>query len=130
VIQVTVDEAGRLTVDEAWAAVDVGRHIINPLNAENNAQGGVMEGISHALGQEITIENGRAVQSNFDDYPLLRMREAPQVHVRFIETDHDPTGLGEPTLPPAIPALCSAIYAATGTRIRSLPISRHDLSRA
>ena len=130
VVQVTVDEGGRLTVDEAWAAVDVGRHIINPLNAENNAQGGVLEGISHALGQEITIENGRAVQSNFDDYPLLRMREAPPVHVRFIETDHDPTGLGEPTLPPAIPALCNAIHAATGVRIRSLPISRHDLSRA
>ncbi|MEJ2538817.1 MAG: molybdopterin-dependent oxidoreductase [Gemmatimonadota bacterium] len=130
VVQVSVDERGQLSVDEVWAAVDIGRHIINPLNAENNAQGAVMEGISHALGQEITIANGRAVQANFDDYPLLRMPQAPRVHVRFIETDYDPTGLGEPPLPPAIPALCNAIFDATGTRIRSLPISKHDLSRA
>ncbi|HSM06973.1 MAG TPA: molybdopterin cofactor-binding domain-containing protein, partial [Longimicrobiales bacterium] len=130
VVQVTVNERGQLSVDDVWAAVDVGRHIINPLNAENNAQGGAIEGISHALGQEITISEGRVVQTNFDDYPLIRMSESPRVHVQFIETDNDPTGLGEPTLPPVIPALCNAIYAATGTRIRSLPISKHDLSRA
>ena len=128
VVRATVSREGELTVDEVWAAVDVGRHIINPLNAENNAQGGVIEGISHALGQEITIADGRTVQANFDEYPLIRMAQAPRVHVRFIETDNDPTGLGEPTLPPAIPALCNAIHAATGVRVRSLPISRHDLS--
>mgnify|MGYP005851351825 CR=1 FL=1 len=130
VVQATVDRDGGLSVDQAWAAVDVGRHIINPLNAENNAQGGVIEGISHALGQEITIADGRAVQANFDEYPLIRMAESPPVEVRFVESDNDPTGLGEPTLPPAIPALCNAIFAVTGTRIRSLPISKHDLSWA
>ncbi len=128
VVRATVSREGELTVDEVWAAVDIGRHIINPLNAENNAQGGVIEGISHALGQEITISGGRAEQSNFDEYPLLRMAQAPRVEVRFVESDHDPTGLGEPPVPPAIPALCNAIFAATGRRIRSLPISRHDLS--
>ena len=130
VVQATVSREGDLSVDKVWAAVDIGRHIINPLNAENNAQGGVIEGISHALGQEIRIENGRAVQANFDDYPLIRLPEAPQVEIQFVETDNDPTGLGEPTLPPAIPALCNAIFAVTGKRIRSLPISKHDLSWA
>jgi isoquinoline 1-oxidoreductase beta subunit len=130
VVQVSVGRDGEVTVEDVWAAVDVGRHIINPLNAENNAQGGVIEGISHALGQEITIADGRTVQANFDEYPLLRMAQAPRVQIRFIETDNDPTGLGEPTLPPAIPALCNAIFAATGTRIRTLPITNHDLSWA
>ena len=131
VVQVTVSRQGELTVDRVWAAVDVGRHIINPLNAENNAQGGVLEGISHALGQEISFEGGRAMQGNFDDYPLLRIADTPRaVEIRFIESDNDPTGLGEPTLPPAIPALCNAIFDATGHRVRSLPLSKHDLSWA
>ena len=130
VVQATVSRTGTLSVDQVWAAVDIGRHIINPLNAENNAQGGVIEGISHALAQEITIEGGRVAESNFDDYPLIRLPEAPQVEIHFVETDNDPTGLGEPTLPPAIPALCNAIFAVTGKRIRSLPISKHDLSWA
>ncbi|HSG50204.1 MAG TPA: molybdopterin cofactor-binding domain-containing protein [Longimicrobiales bacterium] len=128
VVQATVSREGAVTVDKVWAAVDIGRHVINPLNARNNAQGAVIEGISHALGQEITIAGGRAVQSNFDDYPLLRISQAPEVEVHFVESDNDPTGLGEPPLPPAIPALCGAIFAVTGKRIRELPISRHDLS--
>ena len=126
VVRASIDARGRVNAEEVWAAVDIGRHIINPLNAENNAQGAVIEGISHALGQEITIENGRAVQANFDEYPLIRMPQAPQVNIQFIETDNDPTGLGEPPLPPAIPALCNAIYAATGVRVRNLPLSNYD----
>ena len=131
VVEVTVAQDGALSVDRVWAAVDVGRHIINPLNAENNAQGGVLEGLSHALGQAITFENGRAVEGNFDTFPLLRMSQTPgTVAVRFVETDHPPSGLGEPTLPPVLPALCNAIFDATGYRIRSLPVSKHDLSWA
>jgi isoquinoline 1-oxidoreductase beta subunit len=129
VVQASVSREGELTIDKVWVAGDVGSQIINPINAEHNVQGAVLDGIAEALGQEITIENGRTVQSNFHNFPLLRLTQAPpEVEVHFVVTDNPPTGLGEPALPPVIPALCAAIFEATGTRIRSLPISKHDLS--
>jgi isoquinoline 1-oxidoreductase subunit beta len=128
VVQVTVTPAGALTVDRVWAVGDVGSQIINPGNAVNNTQGAIMEGIGSALGMEVTIENGRTVQRNFNDYPLLRINEAPRaIDVHFRLTDNPPSGIGEPPLPPVIPALCNAIFAATGIRVRSLPLSRQSL---
>ena len=128
VVQASVSKAGKVKVEKVWAAGDVGSEIINPLNAENQVQGSVLDGIAQALGQEITIENGRTKQSNFHDFPLLRMAQAVPVEVHFLKSSIAPTGLGEPALPPAVPALCNAIFAATGKRVRSLPLSKSDLS--
>jgi isoquinoline 1-oxidoreductase subunit beta len=128
VVQATVSRDGELSIDKVWVAGDVGGQIINPINAVHNVQGAVLDGISEALGQEITIENGRAVQTNFHNFPLIRLRQSPPVEVHFRVTDNPPTGIGEPALPPPIPALVTAIFEATGRRIRSLPLSKHDLS--
>jgi isoquinoline 1-oxidoreductase beta subunit len=122
VVQATVTPSdGTVKADKVWIVGDVGSTIINPTGALNQCEGASIDGISQALGQKITIERGRVAQT-FPEYPLLRMYQAPEVEVYFKPTPFAPTGLGEPALPPVIPALCNAIFAATGKRVRHLPI--------
>jgi isoquinoline 1-oxidoreductase beta subunit len=127
VADVAVTNTGDLTIKRIVAAVDPGI-VINLSAAEAQVQGAILDGISAAWLQKLTIERGAAAQTNFDQYPMLRMGKAPrQVEVHFIQSGGSPTGLGEPALPAAAPALCNAIFAATGKRVRTLPIAGEDL---
>ena len=123
VAEVSVGADRRLMLHRVTVAGDIGP-IVNMSGAEHQVQGSVVDGYSTALGLEISIENGRIQQTNFDRYPLLRIAHAPEVDVHFIQSDYSPTGVGEPALPPVAPAICNAIFAATGHRVRQLPLTR------
>jgi CO/xanthine dehydrogenase Mo-binding subunit len=108
-------------VHRVVAAVDCGQ-VVNPTILEQQIQGGIVYGLANALRAKITIEKGRVVQGNFDDYAPLRMDETPAVEVYAVSSQEVPTGIGEPSVPPIAPALCNAIFAASKKRIRALPI--------
>jgi isoquinoline 1-oxidoreductase beta subunit len=113
----------KVAVHQVWVAGDIGSQIVNPMGAENQVRGAVIDGLAQALaGQAIDFVDGVVQQSNFHDFQLARMPMTPQIEIAWVRSDKPPTGLGEPALPPVIPALTNAIFAATGTRIRSLPV--------
>ena len=122
-VHVTVSEDRAVKVNRVISVVDCGR-VINPSAAEAQVTGSVIFGLTSALYGEITLEGGGVQQQNFPEYDMLRLSNAPEQAVHFIASDHAPGGLGEPAVPPVTPALCNAIYRATGTRIRSLPVAK------
>lgn len=129
VAEVTVSKAGALKVDRVVVVSDIGAQIVNLSGAENQVEGSVADGLGTLMFQQLDIERGRVVQGNFDDYPMIRMPDAPTlIEVHFLKTAYPVTGLGEPALPPLAPAVCNAIFAAIGKRVRQLPLSRTDLS--
>ena len=131
IADVQVSQAGVLKVNKLTAAVDVGA-IVNLSGAEAQVEGAMIDGLGAARFLNITIEKGGAKEANFDEYPLITIADAPATEVHFVHGDYNaaPTGLGEPSLPPCAGAVCNAIFAATGKRIRSLPISSQDLAWA
>ena len=120
VVEITM-ENDEPRVHRVVAVVDCGQ-VVNPAILEQQIQGGIVYGLANALRAKITIEKGRVVQGNFDDYAPLRMDETPTVEVYAVPSQEAPTGIGEPSVPPVAPALCNAIYSATKKRIRALPI--------
>ena len=106
--------------------IDSGR-TINPRIVESQIESGIIYGLSAALWGNITIHKGRVQQSNFNDYRVLRLNETPSIEVIIVPSEAPPGGIGETAVPPVAPALCNAIFAATGRRLRSLPVSAHTL---
>jgi isoquinoline 1-oxidoreductase beta subunit len=128
VAEVSVDAAKKVTVHKVTVAADVGP-VINLSAAENQCEGSVVDAVG-TMALEVTIEDGAAQQTNFDRYPLPRMAVTPKVETHFVQSDRSPTGLGEPVFPPVVPAICNAIYAATGHRIRTMPITHEGFTLA
>jgi isoquinoline 1-oxidoreductase beta subunit len=122
VVEVAVGDDGHLSVSEVWTAVDAGL-IVNPDRVRAQMEGAAIFGMSLALHGEITASGGAVEQGNFDSYPIVRMGEAPKaIHVHVMDVDAPPGGIGEPGVPPVAPAIVNAYFAATGKRIRELPL--------
>jgi len=128
VAEVSVSKGGEVRVERVVCAVDCG-HIVNPLTVAEQIESSVVYGLTAALYGQITIKDGRVVEGNFDDYPMLRLDGMPEIETHLALTGGDKWGgIGEPGVPPLAPALCNAIFKITGKRVRSLPLSSHDLN--
>jgi isoquinoline 1-oxidoreductase beta subunit len=127
VAEVSVGKDGTVKVHRVVCAVDCGQPV-NPHIIEQQAIGGIVFGLTQTLKDEITIDKGRVVQANFDSYDMLRMNEMPKVEVYVVPSTEVPRGMGEPAVPPVAPAVCNAIFAATGKRIRKIPVRPEDLT--
>jgi isoquinoline 1-oxidoreductase beta subunit len=126
VAEVSIEKDGSVRVRRIVTAVDCGT-AVNPDGVRAMAEGAVNFALTAALTGEITIKDGAVEQSNFNDYPVLRMDQAPDIEVHIVPSTERPTGMGEPCVPPLAPAVANAVFAATGKRVRSLPIRFQDL---
>ena len=126
VVEASVGKDGAVRVHRVVCALDCGL-VINPDTVVAQMEGGIIFGLTAALKSEITLKDGRVEQSNFYDYPMLRIYESPEIEVHIVRSTANPTGVGEPGVPPVAPALANAIFAATGKRVRRLPIRASDL---
>jgi len=122
VVEASLGQRKQIQVHNVWAAGDVGSHIINPFGALNQVEGSIIDGLGQAIALAVEIENGSAKPGNFHEYQLPRMPTTPRIEVEFVKSDVAPTGMGEPALPPVIPALTNALAKLTGKRVRKLPI--------
>jgi isoquinoline 1-oxidoreductase beta subunit len=130
VVEVEVSDDGTIKIPRVDTVVDAGL-VVNPEATRAQFEGAAVFGTSVARSGEITAKNGVIEQSNFSDYPVARINEAPyQTNVYLVDSDAPPAGVGEPGVPPFIPALCNAIFAATGKRVRELPLSRTNLGKS
>jgi isoquinoline 1-oxidoreductase subunit beta len=128
VVEASVGKNGEVKVHRVVCALDCGR-VINPDTVKAQMEGGIIFGLTAALKTEITLKDGRVEQSNFNDYPMMRIFESPEIEVHIVPSTENPTGVGEPGVPPVAPALANAIFAVTGKRIRRLPIRSSDLAQ-
>jgi len=127
VVELSLDsKTGRVRVHDVWCAVDCGV-ALQPKNVAAQIESAVMFGLSNTLGEKVTFKGGVPQQSNFHDYPLLRMTEAPRVQVSVMVTDNKPGGIGEVGLPPVAPAMANAVFSLTGKRLRELPFDQNLL---
>ena len=122
VIEASVANDGTVKVHKVWVAGDIGRQIVNPAGAMNQVQGSILDALGACMGHEITFADGAIEQRNFGDVPMLRNEQIPPIEVAFLTPDYPVTGLGEPAYPAVAPALANAIFAATGVRLRKLPL--------
>ncbi len=129
VVEASVAKDGAVRVHRVVCAVDCGT-VINPDTVKAQMEGGIVFGLTAALKTEITLKDGKVEQSNFHDYQMLRIFESPKIEVYIVPSSANPTGVGEPGVPPVAPALTNAIFAVTGKRIRRLPIRASDLAES